>query len=67
MRGEATLSMIWDLEGELIARSLVKCQAIPARLEEASHAASTKQEGYDWIPGTCRRLEAWGNTWFLFD
>ena len=59
--------MIWDPDGELIDRSLVKCQAILARLEEASHAASTKQEGFDWIPDTCRRPEDRGITWFLFD
>ncbi|KAG5401790.1 hypothetical protein IGI04_016397 [Brassica rapa subsp. trilocularis] len=46
-REEATFSMIWEPDGEVVDRSFVKCHAIPGQFEEASHAASTKQEGVD--------------------
>ena len=59
-REEATFSMIWEPDGEVIDRSFMKCHAIPGQFEEASHAASTKQEGVDGSLGSCRWPEIRG-------
>ncbi|CAN7061324.1 unnamed protein product [Brassica rapa subsp. trilocularis] len=57
--------MIWEPDGEVVDRSFVKCHAIPGQFEEASHAASTKQEGVDggvWVLLAGLRFEnVWGS------